>query len=192
LDLNAAIERFIKEDKTYASWFNKVKKVGINNCVVNELSPIKEPFEDNVLLIGDAAWLREFGNMPALCAGWKAAQAITLAFLEKKFDKEGVSSYLKWWEEYFYGPYGEFEFGAGELQDFLLSEEIDYLASLVEKPLPATMNFYTLFEQIGKIYAELFPTIEEERPEIMEKLIEMRSKFDELWEEQRKLGFPNR
>jgi len=192
LDLNANIERFIKEDKTYASWFNKVKKVGINNCVVNELSPIKEPFKENVLLIGDAAWLREISNMPALCTGWKAAQAITLALLDKKYNKEGISSYLKWWEEYFYGPYGGIDLGAGELQDFLSGEEIDYLTSLVEKPLPATMNFSTFLGQIGNTYAGLFPRIEEERPEIMAKLMEMRSKSDELKEEQRKLGFPNR
>lgn len=192
LKLNTVIERFIKEDKTYAPWFNKVKKVGVSNCVVNELSPIKEPFRENVLLIGDAAWMQEFSNLAALCAGWKAAQAITLAFLEKKLDREGVSSYLKWWEEYFYGPYGEVEFGIGELQDFLSGEEIDYLAGLVKEPLPATMNFFTLFSQIGSTYAELFPKIEEERPGIMAKMIEMRSEFDGLLEEQRKLGFPNR
>ena len=130
--------------------------------------------------------------MPALCTGWKAAQAITLALLDKKYDKEGISSYLKWWEEYFYGPYGGVDLGAGELQDFLSGGEIDYLASLVEKPLPTTMNFSTFLGQIGNTYAALFPRIKEERPEIMAKLMEMRSKFDELKESQRKLGFPNR
>jgi digeranylgeranylglycerophospholipid reductase len=191
LDLNAIIERFVKEDKTYASWFNKVKKVGLNNCVVNELSPIKEPFKENVFLIGDAAWLREISNMPALCTGWKAAQAVTLAFLDKKYDKEGIASYLKWWEEYFYGPYGGIDLGAGELQDFLSGEEIDYLASLVDKPLPATLNFTTFLGKVGSTYLELFPKIGEERPAIMAKLMEMGSKVDEIREEQRKLGFPN-
>ena len=194
LDLNANVENFIKEDKTYASWFLKAKKVDVVNCVVNQLSPIKEPFKDNILLIGDAAWMLEFSNMAALCSGWKAANAITLAILDKKLNKEGISSYLEWWEKYFYGPYGTFEFGTGadELLSILTAEEIDYLVGLVSEPLPATMNFFTLFTQIGEIFAGLFPKIQEERPKLMEKLIEMRSKMDGLMEAQIKAGFPNR
>jgi flavin-dependent dehydrogenase len=193
-NLNDVIEKFIKEHKTYASWFHKVKKIGINNCVSNELAPIKEPFKDNVLLIGDAAWVREFSNPAALCAGWKAAEAVTLAIIDKKYNKEGISSYLKWWEEYVYGPHGKLEQlpAPDLLQGCLSGEEIDYLVSLVEKPFPASMSFLTLFSQIGKTYGELFPKIEQERPGIMAKLLEIRSKLDELLEEQRKLGFSNR
>jgi flavin-dependent dehydrogenase len=184
--------RFTKEDKTYASWFKNVKMVGRSNSVVNELSPIKEPFKDNVLLVGDAAWIRELSNMAALCSGWQAGQAIALALFNNKFDREGLASYLKWWEEDIYGPHGQSELAAGEFQDFLSADEIDYLVSLVEKPLPATMDFYTFFGQIGRTYAELFPKIEEERPEVMAKLFEMRSNMDEVMQKQRKAGFPNR
>ncbi|KPJ58183.1 MAG: hypothetical protein AMJ42_03755, partial [Deltaproteobacteria bacterium DG_8] len=194
LDLNRVLEQFTTEDKIYASWFHKVKKVSIKNCVSNELSPIREPFKDNVLLVGDAAWVREFSNPAALCAGWKAAEAVTLAILEKKSNKEGISSYLEWWEKYVYGPHGKLEQlpAPDLLQGFLSGEEIDYLVSLVKEPFPATMSFFTLFSQIGRTYAELLPKIEEERPEIMTKLMELRSKLDETLEEQRKLGFANR
>jgi len=41
-------------------------------------------------------------------------------------------------------------------------------------------------------YAELFPKIQEERPDIMEKMILMRSEMEEEVEKQRKAGFPNR
>jgi hypothetical protein len=78
------------------------------------------------------------------------------------------------------------------MQGCLSGEEIDYLVSLVEKPFPASMSFLTLFSQIGRTYGELFPKIEQERPGIMAKLLEIRSKLDELLEEQRKLGFSNR
>jgi len=54
------------------------------------------------------------------------------------------------------------------------------------------LSFLKLFSQIGKTYAELFPKIEEERPEVMAKLIELRSMLDESLEEQRKLCFSNR
>jgi hypothetical protein len=101
---------------------------------------------------------------------------------------------LKWWEEYIYGPHGQMEQlpAPDLLQNFFSGDEIDYLISLVKKPLPATMSFYTFFTQIGRIFAELFPTIEKERPEIMVKMLEIRTRLDEISGEQRKLGFPNR
>jgi flavin-dependent dehydrogenase len=193
-DLNAALERFTKEDKTYSPWFTRVKKTEIHNCVGNELAPIKEPFKDNVLLIGDAAWVREFSNMAAICTGWKAAQAVTVAIFNEKLDKDGISSYLSWWEEHFYGPHGKMDqLPAPDLvQQFLSGDEIDYLVSIVERPFPATMSFFTLFTQLGQTFAELFPKLEEEKPDLMAKLYEIRTKLDEVTEKQRKVGAPNR
>jgi hypothetical protein len=194
MDLEAKLHKFINEDKTYSPWFANTKKVGLMNCVVNQLSPIKEPFKDNVLLIGDSAWMLEFSNMAALCSGWKAANSVTIAINDSKINKEGISSYFEWWEKYFYGPYGTYEFGSGadELLNTLTGEEIDYMVSLVKEPLPATMNFFTLFSQIGTTFAGFFPTIQEERPELMEKLIEMRSDMESQLDAQIKAGFPNR
>ena len=191
-DLNGVLEQFTREDKTYAPWFRNVKKVGLNNSVVNELTAIKEPYRDNVLLIGDAAWIREFSNMAALCVGWKAANVMTAAILNNEINKDGISGYLQWWEEHFYVPHADSELTAGEFQDFLSGDDLDYLASLVPDLLPATMDFYTFFGGIGRTYAELFPRIQEERPDVMEKLFEMRSQLDELKVEQCKKGFINR
>jgi flavin-dependent dehydrogenase len=194
LDLNEVIDRFTRDNKNYSPWFHKVKKVGRKCCIGNELSPIKEPFKDNVLFIGDAAWVREFSNTAALSAGWKAAEAVTLAILDNKRNREGISSYLEWWDRYIYGPHGKLEqLPAPDLiQGFLSGEEIDYLVSLVEKPFAATMSFLKLFEQIGKGYAELFPRIESEKPEVMSKLMSIRSKLDEIIEGQKRVGFANR
>lgn len=194
LDLNACIERFMTEDKTYAPWFAGVRKKEVVNCVVNLLSPVREPFRDNVLLIGDAAWVMEFSNMAAICTGWKAGNEIALARIDRKTGPEGLSAYLAWWEQCFYNPYGRYDFGmgAGEPQDYLSNEEIDYLAGLVREPFPATMNFFTLFSTIGSTYATFFPVIEQERPEIMEKLIQMRANMDTFRERTVSTGFPNR
>jgi flavin-dependent dehydrogenase len=194
LDFNASLDQFIKEDKTYAPWFTDAKKVTVINCVSNLLTPIKEPFKDNTLLIGDAAWIMEFSNMAALCTGWKAGHAVTLAIADKNLGKEGLKSYFEYWEKYFYGPRGEFDFGigGGELHDYLTGEDLDYLVGLVKEPFPATMNFFTFFSTIGRTYAELFPTIEEERPEVLEKLFKMRENMDEDRKKTVRVGFPNR
>ncbi len=194
LDLNASINYFMTEDPTYASWFKNVVKIDDISCVVNLLSPIKDPFLANILLIGDAAWVMEFSNMAALCNGWKAGNAVTLAIVDKLYDRSGLGDYFEWWEKSFYDPYGKFDFGmgAGEPQDYLSGEEIDYLADLVKEPLPATMNFFTLFDLLGATYAELLPVIERERPEVMERLLQMRANMEEFREKRVKMGFPNR
>ena len=95
LDFHASLEYFVKEDKTYAPWFTNAKKVGMINCVSNLLTPIKEPFKDNTLLIGDAAWIMEFSNMAAISTGWKAGHAASLAIADNNLSREGLASYFE-------------------------------------------------------------------------------------------------
>jgi digeranylgeranylglycerophospholipid reductase len=194
VDFHAGLEYFSKKDTTYAHWFANAKKVGMINGVANLITPIKDPFRDNVLLIGDAAWIMEFSNTAALCTGWKAGNAVTLALTDTNITREGLASYFEYWEKYFYGPHGESDFGigGGELYDYLSGEEMDYLVGLVTGPFPATMNFFTLFSTIGETYAALFPRIEGERPEVMEKLLKMRENMEEEFKKTARLGFPNR
>ena len=78
------------------------------------------------------------------------------------------------------------------LDDYLDAEAIDYLASLVKEPFENTMNFYTLFNTIGSTFGGLFPVIQEERPDVMEKLMKIANEMDEIEEKARKVGFPNR
>lgn len=196
-DLNASIMDLVTKDKSYAPWFAGSRKTGVINCVSNILSPLPVPFRDRVLVIGDAAWTMEFSNMASLCCGWKAGRVLAQAVMEKKYGGAGVAGYLDWWEKNFYGPYGHYDFGPAAgggniLQSFLSAEEIDYLAALVRGPLPATMNFFTLFDSIGSTYAGLFPRVSDERPEVMDKLLALRNRLDDIGAEIRKAGFPNR
>jgi hypothetical protein len=155
------------------------------------LSPIKDPFRDNVLFIGDAAWTMEVANASAIVCGWKAANAITLACLNGKIGREGISSYLEWWEQYFYGPYGHIDFKPIEIQDFLDAGDIDYLAELVKEPFPHTLDFYNLLNTLGNTYGGLFPVIQDERPDVMDKLMGMVNQMEEVGENARKAGFSN-
>jgi len=195
-DLNESLQDLIYRNDVYSPWFSECQRIDVINCVSNILSPIQIPFKDNILIIGDAAWTMEFSNMAALCTGWKAGNVLTLALKDRKYNQEGVASYLEWWERNFYKPYGSYEFGpmgggGTILQSYLSTEEIDYLAALIDRPFPATMNFFTLFNTLGNTYAELFPRIYNERPEVMDKLFALRSKFDEIGESIRRAGFPN-
>ena len=54
------------------------------------------------------------------------------------------------------------------------------------------MDFYKLFGTIGSTYGELFPVIQEERPDVMEKMMAIANEMDEIEAKARKAGFPNR
>ena len=191
-DLEAQLKRFVYEDKVYSPWFKGAKKTDEYTCVVNLLAPIKEPFKDNVLFIADAAWLMELSNAFSILCGWKAGNAVTLAVLDGKLNREGIESYLKWWDNKFYGPHGHVEFKPLHLHDYLNGDDIDYLAGLIKEPLFSTLNFYKLFSTLGSTYAELFPVIQEERPDVMEKLMNIANEMDEIEAKAKKAGFPNR
>jgi digeranylgeranylglycerophospholipid reductase len=191
-DLEAQLKRFVYEDTVYSPWFKGAKKTDEYTCVVNLLSPMKEPFKDNVLFIADAAWLMELSNAFSILCGWKAGNAATLAVLDGKLNKEGIASYLKWWDNKFYGPHGQVEFKPLHLHEYLNGDDIDYLAGLIKEPFFSTLNFYKLFSTIGSTYAELFPVIQEERPDVMEKLMNIANEMDEIEAKAKKAGFPNR
>jgi len=187
------IEKLINEDRVFSSWFKKAEKTGeAQSCVVNLNSPLENPFHDGVLIIGDAAWIQEMGNMAAFCCGWKAANAIALAFIEDKFDQETFMDYLQWWNENFYKPFGHIEFGEFNFSKYLAADDMDYLVSLVTEPLPATLDFFQLFAEIKDAYRDLIPRIQEERPDIFKKLIAMRDAREEDKKEGVKAGIPNR
>jgi len=191
-NLEPRLNKMVYEDKVFSPWFKGARKTGESACAVNLYSPIKEPYKDNVLFVGDSAWLLELTNPFAIMCGWKAANAITLALLDGKINKEGLSSYLEWWIDTFYEPHGGDEFKPINLEEFLSGDDIDYLVGLIKQPFKATMNFYTMLHTIGNTYGELFPVIQEERPDVMEKLMEIVNQMDEIEAAARKNGFPNR
>jgi len=176
-DLDGEINRFLSSEP-YVTWFKNAKEVGHrSSCVSNIASPIPVPFKDNVLLVGDAGWMQETSITGAILPGWSAAHAVTEALIKKQPNKEGVTTYLQWWDKYLYQPYGKrlASSGSADFKDYLSPEDIDYLGSLVPEPQPATMNFFMIMKTIGRAFANVLPRIQEERPDIMQKLMAMRS-----------------
>ena len=48
-----------------------------------------------------------------------------------------------------------------------------------------------MINTIGSTYAGLFPIIQEERPDVWEKMMEMINQMDEIEKEDQKEGFPH-
>jgi digeranylgeranylglycerophospholipid reductase len=181
-DLDAEMDRFLSSEP-FATWFRNAKEIHHRtSCVSNIASPIQVPFKDNVLLVGDAGWMQETSIVGAIMPGWSAANAVTEALITGKINQEGVKNYLEWWDKYLYQPYGKrlASSGSAEISDYLAPEDIDYLASLVPEVQPPTMNFFMIMRTIGRAFSEVLPQIQEERPDIMQKLMAMRSVSREL------------
>lgn len=188
-DLQAGAEYVMKKE-TFAPWFKKYKKIKTTSCVGNLYSPIAEPFKDNVLLVGDSAYSPQISINGGMICGWKAANAVVLAMLEGKRNREGVQRYLGWWKKEIIE---KFPYAGGNFMESLEDSEIDYLFSLFKDPLPGTLDPTTAGVYIQEQMVKIVPTISAEHPEILEKLQAFQVKSpEERYAERQKYGFPNR
>jgi flavin-dependent dehydrogenase len=183
---------YLIQHSPFTPWFKKAKKISSLSAVENCYSPITEPFKDNVLLIGDAAWCQEAENMGSLMCGWKAAHVVTHALLEGKPNREGVLSYLEWWKKSFLEHYDHTTYLRNFLFTYVLAEsDTNYIFSLIKETLPATLDAYLIPQLMGKGIAQVMPQIMEERPEIVPKLQRFGSApLEELMAELKEKGFP--
>ncbi|MCG7852013.1 MAG: NAD(P)/FAD-dependent oxidoreductase [Methanosarcinaceae archaeon] len=153
----------------FAPWFKKAQLGERQSAVLNFWSPIEDPFCDNVLVIGDAAWSIEAEITGSIMCGWKAAHAITIALINNKPNREGVESYLTWWKESFL-QYDYEGYLRGLAMLYVLNEDdVSYVYTLLDKPLPGTLNPHKLQSLMNAAIFEKLPTIQAERPEIIEK-----------------------
>ena len=178
----------------FAHAFKNAKIFERCSAVENLWEPIYEPFQDNVLFIGDTSWSQEAENAGALMCGWKAAHAVTLALLEKKISKEGVSSYLSWWKRSYCDHYNYIDY----LKNYLMcnvftNEEINYLFSLIQETMPATLDAYKTNQLMGAQLMKALSKITEEKPHLVPKIQKFASApLEELLFEMINAGYPNR
>jgi flavin-dependent dehydrogenase len=134
-------------------------------------SPVSEPYKDNVLLVGDAAWFAEAEITGSMMCGWKAANAITVALRENKPDREGVVDYIEWWKK----SYPEFD----DYRNFFMfvpfcfmfsQEELNYLYSLFKSPLRSTLNPYLVVRRVKKALEPMMQQVQRDMPSLAEKL----------------------
>jgi len=183
---------YLIQHSPFISWFKKAKKVRGVSAVENCYSPIAEPFKDNTILIGDAAWCQEAENMGSLMCGWKAAHAVTYALLEEKPNREGVLSYLEWWKKSFIEHHDHTIYLRNFLFPYALDEgHTNYIFSIIKEPLPATLDAYLIPHVVGEAIGKVMTQIVEERPEIAPTLQRFSSTpLEELMDELREKGFP--
>jgi digeranylgeranylglycerophospholipid reductase len=162
---------YVTEESTFSGWFPHVKVTRLRSFVTSIWSPVCEPFKDNVILVGDAAWFGEAEITGSMMCGWKAAHAVAVALRDDKPNRDGVSGYIDWWKK----SYPEFD----DYRNFVLfmpfrltfsEEELNYLYGIIEGPLRATLSVYRVVRLVRSALEPIIPQIQKEMPSIVEKL----------------------
>jgi flavin-dependent dehydrogenase len=193
VDFKAAGDYFMKE-AFCAPWFKNAKELRAFSANENCYTPIAEPYKDRVLIAGDAASTQELENQGAMISGWKAGQAITTAIQEENLGLEvtGISQYTNWWKEAYIDYYDQEGYIRAFTHGLILTkeEEVNYVYGQVKDTVPAAWHPYTLGGYLRQAMAKVLPTIQQERPDIIQKLQRGGLPPTEIYAEVAKLSKP--
>ena len=191
IDYNEEIEYFINESP-FSRWFVSPKVRLKMAHVANIWSPVKEPYKDNVLIVGDAGWTVEAECTGSMMCGWKAAHTISLAIRDGKISREGIEPYIQWWLKSFPGSQDYREF-LEIIRSSLIGEgNLNYLYSLVTETLPYTLNPFNLIKYVNMAISKKLSYISKERPEVVQKIQQMgQISFEKAFDPMIRVGFPN-
>ncbi len=189
-----AYHDFVVAETAQAPWFEGREEELALTSNNNMWSTILDPFKDNVLLVGDAIWCQESENSGALLSGGKAAHAVTLALLDGKPNREGVSSYLEWWKDAFVDRYPRDLIMANYLLGAVLTnEEADTLFRHTNETMPGSILPYTLPGYLGEAVGKAAPGVQGENPDVLAKLGRLQQETpDQILAEAASAGTPNR
>jgi digeranylgeranylglycerophospholipid reductase len=183
VDLEEADDYTLKKS-FFAPWFKNAKILRTFSADENCYTPIVEPYMDRVIITGDVGATQELEVTGAMICGWKAGNAASVALQEENLGLEitALTKYADWWQEAYVNYYSsDVYMKIFGLPLILGPEEIDYVFSLIKEPLPACFNPYTLQDHIGHALGKVMPTIEQERPNIFQKLQKMSLPATELY-----------
>jgi len=193
VDLKEASNYYMKE-AFCAPWFRNAKVLRTFSANENCYSHIDEPYKDRVLVIGDAGATQEIEITGALISGWKAGNAISLALQEDNLGLgvTATSRYVDWWKEEYADYYSSDDYMKVWSLPFVITEPevVDYIFSLLSEPLPPCFNPYTSGKHVGRAIRKAIPTIERERPELVQKLHRMGLPFTEIIADVTKISKP--
>jgi hypothetical protein len=130
----------------------------------------------------------------AMISGWKVGHAISVALQEGNLGLEvtALSQYVKRWQEDHINRHKHSDYMKNWALPYILTEaeEIDYLCSLSKEPMPPCFNPYTSGKHVGRAIRKAMPTIQQEKPELLQKLAKMGLPFTEIIVEVTKLSKP--
>lgn len=138
-------------------------------CAARAYTPIRRPYRNNVLVIGDAAAYVEVEMQGAMSCGYRAGYAVAREIA----GNAGFDAYTRWWQQ-------SFEFNGDDFMQvargFALvptytDDELDYLFGLVEnETLEGTYNQYKSPRLMWGAVMRYSEQIKKERPHLFQKI----------------------
>ncbi len=164
--------RYITEKTPYSKWFSNVKIKKTLSYVLSLRAPVPEPFKDNIMLVGDSAWFAEAEITGSMMCGHRAANAVTLAFRDNLLNRNGVSSYIEWWNKSYklFDDYRNFALLPVFIGRTFTEKELIYLFGLIKEPLRSTLNPFLIVRLIKDALKPVMSRIKTEMPSVAEKI----------------------
>jgi len=163
---------YIAKESVYAEWFTDATVNRVMGYLFTFRTPVSEPYKDNALLVGDAAWFAEAEIMGSLMSGWKAAHTVAVALRDNRLNRDGVVNYVDWWKKSFseFDDYRKFFLCVLFYGRLFSAEEIKYLYGLIQEPLQTNINASRGVGLIKKALEPMMPQIRKEMPLAADKL----------------------
>jgi len=186
--------QFLTQQSHFKRWFPRLEITHTRACVVNNWSPAREPFKDNVIFVGDSCWFSEAENSGALLSGHRAAHAVCEALRRGQANRQGVMGYITWWQQNWLQTHDYRDFLCYPLFNRMFSEdEYNYLHNMVKAKLPWTLNPFKLYERVMMGLQPHVEQIRAERPELGRKIAMFNpDRVLTLIKPAARSGFPNR
>ncbi len=106
-----------------------------------------------------------------------------------KTDEEGLREYFDWYAEHYFEPFGTAQAERPGLYQISHADDLDYLAGLPAERFPQTLDIFKVVKWIGSTYADFMTQIYDERPDTMDRMMELRNNMDDDLQLQIKAGF---
>jgi flavin-dependent dehydrogenase len=154
---------FFMNEGPFAHWFKKAKVVDKTGAIVELFTPIRVPYEGNIIFVSDAAAFAECLYQGATMCGYMAGVAT-----EKELrGKKGFEEYTKWWDasfEWNRNPQRMADYAKKTMfYAFFGSEVVDYLFDLAlqKPPVGDDMrgNPFSFGNHVLDYYLSNFPNI---------------------------------
>jgi flavin-dependent dehydrogenase len=184
---------FLTKRSNFKHWFPRLEITHTRANVVNNWSPAREPFKDNVVFVGDSCWFSEAENSGALLSGHKAAHAVSEALHRGMPNRDGVMNYITWWNQNWLATHDYRDFLCYPLFNRMFTEdEYNYLHNIVNQKLRWTMNPFKLYSGIMAGLQPHLERIKQERPQLAQKMARFRPEMVlQLIKPAARIGFPN-
>ena len=176
----------------FSKWFTKVEVTHKRCAVISMWSPVREPFKDNVLFVGDTVWFAEAENSGALLSGHKAAHAVSKALHTGKPDREGVMDYLDWWKHNWPDTHDYRNFVCYPVFfNLFTKDELNYLHGIITQKLPWSLNPFKLYGSIVRALTPHMEQIRKDRPLMAQKITRLRPETAvSMMKPAARLGYP--